>query len=324
MADRQGSFFSSIDINVPGTAVAASIWTFPVIIPGFLWLQFFSPLPVFYYLYDSGYTKGVNTLAAALLITGLVALATGTVTAMIFSLVMLPAGYSMARSAAIGGSPVRTGLNGLITLLIGWFLWSVLYGMTNQVSLYHEILTSVDESLAAASQVILSSSELSAEHTDQLQQTFNQLREMLPGIMPGLLVTTMLNLIFCNLLSGQWLLRRFSGHDLAWPPFREWRLPDPLISAVIVAGILIMVPTALFRVFGLNLLFAAGTLYLFQGLSVLAALLHKWSVPTALKALIYMLILFQAYGVIMLAFLGIADIWVDFGKKKPTSPPDDN
>lgn len=324
MADRQGSFFSSIDINISGTALAASVWTLPVIVPGFLWLQFFSPLPVFYYLYVSGYSKGINTLAAALLLTGFIAIATSAVSALVFSIVLLPAGYSMARSAVMGGSPAKTGLNGLITLLVGWFIWSLIYGLTHQVGLYQEILTSVDGSIEAAAQAIVNSSELSGEHSDQLQQTFKNLRVLLPGIMPGLLLTTMLNSIFCNLLMGHWLLRRFSRSKISWPPFREWRLPDRLVVAIITAGVLVLLPVETAKIFGLNLLFVTGTLYLFQGLAVLATLLNKWSVPVTLKALVYLLILVQAYGVIMLAFLGIADIWVDFGKEKPESPPENN
>jgi uncharacterized protein YybS (DUF2232 family) len=208
--------------------------------------------------------------------------------------------------------------------MFGWFLWSLIYGLTHQVGLYQEILTSVDGSIGDAAQAIVNSSELSDEHLDQLQQTFKNLRTLLPGIMPGLLLTTMLNSIFCNLLLGHWLLRRFSRTNIIWPPFREWRLPDRLIGAIIGAGVLVLLPAETAKVIGLNLLFVTGTLYLFQGLAVLATLLNKWSLPVTLKALVYLLILVQAYGVIMLAFLGVADIWVDFGKEKPGSPPEDN
>ncbi|MBU0481926.1 MAG: YybS family protein [Proteobacteria bacterium] len=324
MADRQGSLFSKLDISLSGTAVAASVWTFPVIVPGLLWMQLFSPLPVFYYLYDSGYAKGINTLAAALVLTGAVAAITGTAAALVFTFILLPTGYSMARSAFMGNSPVKTGMKGLAALLVGWLIWSVIHGVTHQVGLYQEILTTVDGSVAAAGQAIIASSELSAEHVAQLQTTFDQLRKLLPGIMPGLLFITMLNSIFCNLLLGQWLLHRFSRTNLPWPPFREWRLPEQMVVTVIAAGITFLLPVEFFKVLGLNLLFAAGTLYLFQGIAVLGTLLHKWSVPTALKVLVYLLILVQAYGVIMLAFLGVADIWVDFGKEKPISPEEND
>jgi uncharacterized protein YybS (DUF2232 family) len=54
--------------------------------------------------------------------------------------------------------------------------------------------------------------------------------------------------------------------------------------------------------------------YFFQGLAIVASLLNKWSVPMLIRVLIYALIFIQTYGIIILSFLGLADVWADFRK----------
>jgi uncharacterized protein YybS (DUF2232 family) len=56
--------------------------------------------------------------------------------------------------------------------------------------------------------------------------------------------------------------------------------------------------------------------YFFQGLAIVASLLNKWSVPMLIRVLIYALIFIQTYGIIILSFLGLADVWADFRKLK--------
>jgi uncharacterized protein YybS (DUF2232 family) len=66
--------------------------------------------------------------------------------------------------------------------------------------------------------------------------------------------------------------------------------------------------------FGLNGLIVCSTVYFFQGLAIAASLLNKWSVPRMIRVLIYALIFIQTYGIIVLSFLGLVDVWADFRK----------
>lgn len=313
MAKLQDGFFSRLDINPTGITIAFAVWILPIVSIEFVWLQFFAPLPVFYFLVASGSARGINTLTGALLLTGLTATVAGSVTAFFFLATMLPVGYVLAKCMAAKTGPIQSGLRAFIALLLGWGTWSLLYSIANHSSLYQDILVSLEQGLVVASETILSSSELPSEQALAFEIAFNKMRDMVPHILPGLLLVTMINMVFVTMVIGQWLLKRKDQALSTWPPFTEWRLPEQLVAVIIVAGVFVMLPGTILNDVGLNMIFLTGTLYFFQGLSVFTALLAKWKAPFWI--LIVSLVFFQVYGFIFLAVLGLADVWVDFKKR---------
>ena len=322
MARSEGGLISRLEINPAGIAISFAVWLLPIISLEFMWLQFFAPLPVFYYLSESSKDRGINTLAAALLITGLTATLLGSATGFFFSATMLPTGYILARSAAVEDSPIKSGGMAFIALLLGWSLWSLLYGVVNSASLYQDILSSLDQGLIAAGKAFSESSDLPTEQALTLEITVEKLRGLVPKIMPGLLMATLANTVFFNMTLGQYLLNKKGKSAAPWPPFPEWRLPEKLVTVVIISGIFMLMPGGFLQGIGFNLALLAASLYLFQGLAVLATLLNKWQVPLSLRILIYLLVFFQAFGIIILVVLGLADVWVDF--RKDRNEPDND
>lgn len=158
---------------------------------------------------------------------------------------------------------------------------------------------------------------LEPEQALEVESAISRLRGILPRVMPGLLFTTLLNTIFLNMVVGQYFLRRKKPGLVTWPPFATWRLPEPLVALVIVAGFCLLVPTQIIKDIGINLLLVAGTLYFFQGLALLTSLLNRWSVPGVLRALIFLMLLVQAYGIALLAITGLIDVWADMRKPRP-------
>ncbi len=313
MAKLQNGFISRLDINPTAITIAFAVWILPIVSVEFVWLQFFAPLPVFYFLVESGPARGVNTLTGALLITGLTATAAGAATAFFFLVTMLPVGYVLAKSMATKTDPVQAGFRAFVALLLAWGTWSLLYSLANHSSLYQDILASLDQGLMVAGETILNSPELPNEHALAFEVAFNKLRDMIPHILPGLLLVTMTNVVFLTMVIGQWLLNRKNEALSSWPPFGEWRLPEQLVAVLIVAGIFVMLPGIILKDIGLNVIFLVGTLYFFQGLSVITNLLARWKAPFWI--LIVGLVFFQVYGFIFLAFLGLADVWGDFRKR---------
>lgn len=323
MADPAGGSIARLNINPGALLITLAVWILPIVSLELMWLQFFAPLPVFYYLVKLNRGQFINTLSGALLLAGITAMAAGGATAFFFTATMLPAGYLLAKAVADGTDPVWAGFKALIALLLGWSLWMMLYGMIYHANLYQEILKSLDLGLAAAGKTFMESSDLPAEHVLALETTISRLRDLVPHILPGLLLTTMLYTVFFNMISGLWLLKKSSTCDLGWPPFTTWRLPDKLVATVIIAGILMLLPDGIFKDIGLNLIILVGTIYLFQGLAVLGFLLDKWQVATPLRILIFLLIVFQAYGIIILVVFGLADVWANFRKEKTGDINDD-
>ncbi|NTV15558.1 MAG: DUF2232 domain-containing protein [Desulfobulbaceae bacterium] len=283
-------------------------------------LQIFAPLPAFYYIIESGRERGFASLAVALLLSGTASILLGQSGAFIFTLLMLPTGLTLAREAqAKKSGPVRAGLNAFLVLVLGWLLWSLVYGIsqTNSIGLYGDIVASLDQGLVEVGKTLKENTQLGPEQALEIETTLAGLRGLLPKVMPGLLLTTMLNAVFFNMVVGQYLLRRKNLALTPWPDFATWRLPEPLVALVILAGFCQLLPLQLGKDIGLNLFLVAGSLYFFQGLALLTSLLNRWAVPGALRFLIFLLVLVQAYGIVLLALAGLVDVWADFRKPRP-------
>lgn len=320
MINLRRSLIGKLYLNPVATAITVSTWTLPAVTPVLMGLQIFAPLPAFYYLVELGRPRGLATLALALLISGTISTLIGQSGAFVFTLLMLPVGITLARAAHHkNGSPWRAGLNAFLILVLGWFLWALVYGISQPGSpgLYGDMVVSLDQGLVEVGKTLKENAQISPEQALEIETTLVGLRGFLPKVMPGLLLTTMLNTVFFNMLVGQYFLRRKSAELAPWPPFATWRLPEPLVALVILAGISLLVPVQLIKDIGLNLLLVSGTLYFFQGLTLLTALLNRWSVPGALRFLIFLLVLVQAYGIIFLAVAGLVDVWADFRKPRP-------
>lgn len=325
MISQLSSFFDRLNLNVAATAVTASAWTLPAISPVFMGLQFFAPLPAFYFLVELGQRRGLTTLAAAMLISGMISIVIGQAGVFMFTALMLPAGMIMAKGVLNKQSnPVRTGFKSLLVLLLVWLLWALFYGFgrPSSTGIYGDILTSLDAGLLEVGGTLKENTSLEPEQALEVETAISRLRDLLPRVMPGLLLTTMLNTIFFNMVLGQYLLRRRNAELISWPPFAAWRLPDPLVALVIVAGFCLLLPISIIKDIGLNLLLVAGSLYFFQGLALLTSLLNRWSVPGLLRALIFLLLLIQAYGIVLLAAVGLIDVWANLRNPRP-KPEDD-
>lgn len=325
MISQRNSFFDKLNLNLVATAVAASAWALPAINPAFMGLQIFAPLPAFYFLVESGQRRGITTLAAALLLSGIVGLLVGQAGVFMFTAMMLPAGLILGKEVLNKqSSPVRTGAKSLLVLVLVWLFWALLYGFDRPGSagIYSDIVTSLDAGLVEVGGTLKGNTRLEPEQALEVEAAISRLRSLLPRVMPGLLFTTMLNIIFFNMVIGQYLLRRRNAELISWPPFAAWRLPDPLVALVIVAGFCLLLPMQIIKDIGLNLLLVAGTLYFFQGLALLTSLLNRWSVPGLLRALIFLLLLVQAYGIVLLSAAGLIDVWTDLRNPRP-KPEDD-
>lgn len=322
MINQRSNFLDGLNLNAVAAAVAAGTWALPGVSPAFMAMQIFAPLPAFYYLVVLGQSGGLATLAAALLISGIFSVLIGQVAPFMVTLLILPIGLIMAREVLNKKSnPAQAGFKSLLVLLSMWLLWSFFYGQS-ATGVYDSLVTSLDAGLLEVGETLKGSTKLEPEQALEVEATISRMRGLLPRVMPGLLLITMLNTVFFNMVAGQFLLRRKDAGLVYWPPFAAWRLPEPLVAMVILAGFCLLLPMQIVKDFGLNLLLIAGTLYFFQGLALLTSLLNRWSVPGLLRVLIFLLLLIQAYGIVLLAVAGLVDVWTDL--RRPRPKPEDN
>jgi uncharacterized protein YybS (DUF2232 family) len=63
------------------------------------------------------------------------------------------------------------------------------------------------------------------------------------------------------------------------------------------------------------LLLISGWLYFFQGLAVLIALFERWRVPVLVRIMLYFVLFIQSYSLILLAVLGLSDVWLNMRRQ---------
>lgn len=296
-----------------GLALTTAVLTLPALSAGLAWLMFFSSLPMIYFPIALGVDKGFRIIFQATLISCGIALLTGTTSLLLLSLSLMPAGFVVARSLN-RQEPVQAAFSrGSLVLGVTWLLGGILISGLNQANLYQEVLVEIDAGLAAAYDAYSRAPDIPLDVKAELQPAFARIREVAPRIFPGVLAIITIGTVWFNILLANWLLKKkgLTG----WRDMAQWRLPEPLVWVFIAAGVMLFVPGPM-NVIGLNLMIIMVTLYFMQGFEVLNHLCLKWSVPNPVRVMIVFFLVIQAYGFVLLALLGLADIWADFRKPK--------
>jgi len=156
------------------------------------------------------------------------------------------------------------------------------------------------------------------------QESLNLFKEKIPeiveqmlNILPGLLFVSFSFVVLLNIL---FLWRRFPDRRTQWlsiTTFREWKCPEPLVWALIACGFAFFVPASeVVTIIALNVLLVTGVCYFVQGLAIVAFFFHKNNVPRFLRSATYILIIFQQIFTLLVAALGLFDLWGDFRRLK--------
>lgn len=293
------------------------LFALALLLPGlapslFGWLSGLLATPVFCLLCINGQKKGTLLIRNGVLIAAAFALFLKLVPTLFISLAIVPLGYSFNKSYCNKENVIRTGARGAITLAASWILFWILYGTFQDMNPYQHLLSMIDSGFAQTLEYYRINSELPAGTMLQLEQAVNQLRRIIPIILPGLLCCSVLVTVWINLLFSSSLITRLQPEQTPWKKYSLWRLPDKLIWLFIFAGIILVTGQEKTGQVGIAIFLATTLLYFFQGLAVFIYMLEKWNVPVYLRILIYIILIIQSYGLILLIFAGLADVWFNF------------
>jgi uncharacterized protein YybS (DUF2232 family) len=298
-----------------GLLLLIAVFLLPTLHPGKMgWITSLIPLPVFYYLVRLGKKEGSLLIRNAILISGGAALLVGSLPLLIFSLTLIPLGIAFSLSLFNKASPIEAAMKGSIVLGVVWIVFWMVFGLIHATNPYTSLLKELDQSLSSGFSLYQENAELSPETLENISTAVELLRTYIPKILPSLLISVVLSTTWLNLALGNWLLKSKDANLTPWPAYKDWQLPDRLVWGVIIGGALLILLPAPLSTLGLNIIFVCGTMFFFQGLAIVSSLLFKWSVPRPIRFLIYGLIFIQTYGIILLSFLGLADVWADFRK----------
>lgn len=294
-----------------------------LVLPGlqwslFGWLYILLPLLAFFLFSRFGAHTGKRLLLTAATISLIVHVFLGSYDLFLFSIALLLPGVVLHRSAEHGESPSLSGFKGCLSLAGGWLIVVTIAALGSDVSVYSQMLQSLDQALTGVLDQYRQS--FSAEEFVVIEATILQMQVIIPAIMPGILGSFILLITWATMVLGGILVEKVNGFK-AWPDFRQWALPEKLIWSVIAMGIMILIPVEPLPKIGINCILVLYIIFCFQGLAIAVFFMNKWKVPLLLRSFLYVMIVFQSLGTLILLFFGIADIWLDFRKLKANAAP---
>lgn len=258
----------------PGQLLLLSTLFFlPVVNPAlFGWLNGFLAVPVFSIFVVHGYAAGFAALRFSLLLVGLVALLMHQLDVYLFSLTLVPLGFSLSASARHNKSIGASGVQGCGVLAVTWLIFWTGYGILTETNPYITFHKALDLGFQQALEISSSKEAgLTPDMVDSLHTITNQLRETIPRLLPGISAIAVILTVWINMALGN---RLIAQHRMPpWGEYATWKLPDQLVWLPIVAIIALLAGKGVVQSCGGCLLLVSGVLYLLQGISVLFALL---------------------------------------------------
>jgi len=140
-----------------------------------------------------------------------------------------------------------------------------------------------------------------------------RLRGFMLMAFPSLFFTGSLLTATCYVFAVRALIRRWPAEfgGSVPQPF-QWELPELLVWAFIGAAVLYLTGLPWLRGVGLNGLIILIGLYFLQGLSIAVFLFQRLQLPRLLGAVSVLLLLFQPFLTLVVAGVGLFDVWFAF------------
>jgi uncharacterized protein YybS (DUF2232 family) len=132
---------------------------------------------------------------------------------------------------------------------------------------------------------------------------------------PALLLSGAAMGALLNYLAARKLSRRFIGREELNPgSLSRWALGEGYVWLFIAGGLLAVIPWGAARTVGLNLVVGLLFAYFLQGIAIISFFFRKWNLSALFRVPIYIFIFFNIYLAILVAAMGLFDLWVDFRK----------
>jgi uncharacterized protein YybS (DUF2232 family) len=284
--------------------------TFPVIglLPGL-----FVPLPAVYFHIKKGAAAGAGVFAITL--TVLILMQDGSAP-LLYTLqsgligFLLPFFYLQGKGTAKCVA-YSVGIDFLLIIVL-----AVSYGLWSGVDLQGMLLKGIETSTEQAIGIYSKQEGLSPDDLAMLTSGIRQAGQLIANVFPALLLVSLGSLAALNLS----VLLRFATKSLPQLPQSEsyltFRNPEALVWVLIAAGFSMLIPQPDLKRVALNILVVFGFIYFLQGLAVVLSFFRRVSLPSFARIIFWLVLAFQPYLVLAIAFLGVFDIWGDFRAPK--------
>jgi uncharacterized protein YybS (DUF2232 family) len=143
------------------------------------------------------------------------------------------------------------------------------------------------------------------------------LTEFVLRIFPALTILTIWAEGILNVSLFAWVTARMAPHKERVrmnPEFSNWICPDRLVWAGIVGGFLIVTKKPLLVTIGINTVIVLIAVYFLQGTAIVSFFFKKRNIPSRVRVIVYLLLGIFQFLLLLIAALGLLDIWMDFRK----------
>jgi len=131
---------------------------------------------------------------------------------------------------------------------------------------------------------------------------------------PAMLGISWMTMQVINATLAQGLLSRFARNQRPSPDLAAFRVPGPLVYALVVTLALSMIDGQVGLIARTLAVFIAFP-FLFAGLAVVHALIRKLAARNILLVVFYILLFMLGWPLVLVAGLGLMDQWVDFRRR---------
>ncbi len=235
----------------------------------------------------------------------------------VFVAVLLIIGFSLGELQELKFSIEKTMLLTCGLAFLGGAVSLILFS----ASTGHSLLADFSQSVAHNREFLLQlyrSMGMPAESIPDFERFLNEIQSIVIRILPALIITTTLFVIWINILLGRYLLKSRNLGYQAYGKLNLWQAPDYLIWGVIGFGLLMLIPDDLSKTIGLNGLMTMMMVYFFQGVAIVSFFFEKKQVPRFAKIMLYALLILQEVLLVVIA-IGFIDVWANFRKLEPST-----
>ncbi len=160
---------------------------------------------------------------------------------------------------------------------------------------------------------------VSSAETLELENNLLESVPLIVRIIPGVLISGAILISWLNLLISRKYCRMDAPEYCVFDRLTLWKTPEFFVWVLIAGGLMIILPVGDLRLTGINVVVVMGTLYFLQGLAIVAFFFERWKMPFFIKGFVYAVLFLQQFASMVIAALGLFDVWFDFRKlvKKP-------
>ena len=329
-----------------GAALTVGLFMSIVLVPILgVFVGSFTPVPMIYQYYRRGRIFGLTMVGLATVIVGLIYFSAtrpyGSLVFLEYGVLAVAVGEGLRRrwspDRLVGLSAAAVMVVALVILTVaglsqGQTPWKFTGAMVesqvrDSFNLYQSLMTGQITVPGEQPAAVPATPDLDSEAgrdlatsppvaAEGLGDEFEAVAKVLISIFPGLLIMGTLLVTWANFMVCRHLLGRAGLLPPELMDLKRWRSPEQLVWVVIACGFGMFLPIKTAHALGLNGLLVLGLVYFFQGLCIVAFWLDRKSAPPFVRVIIYTLIALQQYLVLVIAALGLFDMWFDFRKLK--------